>query len=491
MKKISFILTILVGILIINSCSDKDLELKDPNSIALDDYFKTEAQVQSAVNAAYANLQTHALYGRLQFYMLDNMSQENGSNPQQEPNKVTYKDFSFDSSNGDIANYWESCFLGIYKCNFVISNENLINAIPASQMDPAKKKVFIAETRFLRANYNFMLVRRFGDLPLHAELPTNDVGLPRSPKAAIYKLMIEDLTYAAANLKNKGVMDKGRADKGAAQALLGKVLLFQKSYGPALAAFNSMTGYGLETNFYDNFMEETEHGVESVFEIEYNQKLGTGAIWNSSTSAQGPNEANFRGQDYGNRAWFNVYPTNDLLNEFEDKVADQRFAGSFYVVGDKYNNNTSTMTADNFKDAGGNIRNAAWKKYQNYYHRSDENFESGINIKVIRYADVLLMKAECENKVGTQAAAVGYINQVRARAGLPALATTLTEAEVFNAIVHERKVELAGEQVRFDDLLRWDKTSELGSKFQPRNILWPIPDRELSSNKNASQNPGY
>jgi starch-binding outer membrane protein, SusD/RagB family len=491
MKKISFILMILIGILIVNSCTEKDLELIDPNNITPDTFFKNEVQVQSAVNAAYVHMQTNALYGRLQFYMLDNMSQENGGNGQQEADKVTYKNFSFDSSNGDIANYWETCFRGIAKANFVIDNSNLINAIPA--MSQEKKNKFIAEARFLRANYYFLLVRRFGDLPLYDKIV--NVGAPRSPKQAIYDLIIQDLTYASTNLLPKGVEVKGRADKGAAQALLGKVLLFQKSYGLALAAFNSMTGYGLETNFYDNFTEETEHGIESVFEVEYDKDLGTGAIWNSAVSGQGLNEATFRGQDYGNLNWFNVYPSDDLLDEYE--VGDKRYVASFYSVGDLYNNGASTMVVDNFKENGGNIRRAAWKKYQNYYKRTSENFESSINAKVIRYADVLLMKAECENEVGTQAAAVGYINQVRARAGIPALATTLTKAQVFIAIIHERKVELCGEQVRFDDILRWElaSTELAGSNFLAgKNELWPIPDREISTNESissADQNHGY
>jgi starch-binding outer membrane protein, SusD/RagB family len=492
MKKINFIIMILAGILITNSCTEKDLELTNPNQILPETFFKNEAQVQASVNAVYVHLQNNAHYGRLEFYMLDNLSQENGGNAQQEPDKVTYKNFTFDSSNGDISNYWISCYLGITKANFVIENATAINAIPESFLSQVKKNKFIAEARFLRANYYFMLVRRFGDLPLNTKLSPE--ALPRSPKAAVYDLMVQDLTFAAANLLPKGVEQKGRADKGAAQALLGKVLLYQKSYGPALAAFNSMSGYGLETNYFDNFMEETEHGIESVFEVEYNKGLGTGAIWNSPTSGQGLNEATFRGQDYGNLNWFNVYPSDNLLDSYE--AGDKRFAGNFYVPGDLYNNGTSTMTVANFKENGGNTRRAAWKKYQNYYKRDSENFESGINVKVIRYADVLLMKAECENEVGTQATAIGYINEVRARAGIPALATTLTKDQVFKAIIQERKVELPGEQVRFDDILRWglQSTELAGSNYQSKYALFPIPDSEISTNPKiepADQNPGY
>jgi hypothetical protein len=107
------------------------------------------------------------------------------------------------------------------------------------------------------------------------------------------------------------------------------------------------------------------------------------------------------------------------------------------------------------------------------------------------------MMAECENEVGTQATAVGYINQVRSRASLIGLELTLSKAEVFDAIVHERKVELAGEQVRFNDIIRWGiaATELTGTNFQAgKHELWPIPNREISSNENVNsedQNSGY
>tara|TARA_R110001592_G_scaffold211564_4_gene463461 strand:+ start:811 stop:1134 length:324 start_codon:yes stop_codon:yes gene_type:complete len=107
------------------------------------------------------------------------------------------------------------------------------------------------------------------------------------------------------------------------------------------------------------------------------------------------------------------------------------------------------------------------------------------------------MMAECENEVGTQDNAIDLINEVRERASLDGLAYGLSKTAVFEAIVHERKVELAGEQVRFNDILRWNLTStELaGTNFQAgKNELWPIPDREITSNENlsaADQNPGY
>lgn len=495
-KLIYSMLSLFAAFILVVACdTDKDLNLVNPNGLSPSTFFKNESQVQSAVNAIYANLQTRGLYSRHMFFSQDNMSHENDGNPQLEADKRQYLDFSFDSSHGPIADYWESCFRGINKANFVIGNEELISAIDESQLSQARKNKFLGEAKFLRALYNFLLVTRFGDIPLIEDIPVNVDGITKSSKDAVYTLIISDLQFASANLLDKSSEDLGRATKGAAIALLGKVYLFQGEHGLALTEFKKLTGYSLEDNYFDNFKEETEHGVESIFEIEYDDDLGASAKWDSSTSGAGPNEATFRGQEYGFNDWFNVFPSDDLLDEFE--AGDPRYADSFYSVGDTFAGGANTVTEGDL--TAGEVRRAGWKKYQNYYKDANEDQESGINFKYLRYADVLLMMAECANEVETQDIAIGYINQVRKRPSvdLAELPLGLTKAEVFEAIIHERKVELAGEQVRFNDILRWgNAATELsGTNFQEgKHNLWPIPDREISSNEGLSpsdQNPGY
>ncbi len=480
-----------VTVLVINSCGEEDLELVNPNGLSPETFFKTEPQIQSSVNAVYSNLQTGGLYSRHMFFSQDNMSHENSGNPQLEADKKQYIDFSFDSSHGPIADYWESCFRGINKANFVIGNEETINAIEDATVSPELKAKFIGEAKFLRALYYFYLVTRFGNVPLITEIPTTTEGVAISPRDAIFDLIISDLQTAASTLLSKGVEVNGRATKEAAIAMLGKVYLFRQQYDSALQEFKKLSGFSLEPDYFDNFKEETEHGVESIFEIEYDDELGTSAQWNSQVTGAGPNEATFRGQEYGFNDWFNVYPSDDLLDEYED--GDLRYPANFYSVGDTFAG--GVITAGDL--TAGEERRAGWKKYQNYYKDANEDQESGINFKYLRYADVLLMMAECENEVGTQDAAIAYINRVRERAGLDDLPNGLSKSAVFDAIVHERKVELAGEQVRYNDILRWNLAStELsGTNFQAgKNELWPIPDREISSNEaitSADQNPGY
>ena len=487
MKKSKLILVILSVFFAMNSCNDEGLELTNPNTLSPETFFKTEAQIQSAVNAIYSNLQTRAFYSRHIFFSMDFMAHEQNTNPQTEADKRQYFEFSFDASHGAIGGMWDSAFRGINKANFVINNEEAINAIPDGQLSQERKQKFIGEAKFLRAWYYFFLVTRFGDVPLITIIPESGTGFPRSPKEEVYSLIVQDLQDATQTLLTKENEDNGRATRGAAYALLGKVQLYRQNYQAAYDALQEIYGeYSLEPDYRDNFLEETEFGPESIFEVSYKVDAGTGSIWNSLSSGEGPNEATFRGQEYGWNDWFNVWPNEDLLNEYE--AGDKRYNDNFYFNGDEF--------------AGGIVsiplsRPAAWKKYSNYYKQTNENLYSGINFRIIRYADVLLMLAEAANELGNQDEAIDYINEVRERAGLGLIGYGKPKSDVFQAIVHERKVELAGEQSRFPDLVRWGLADDVLGQFgfqAGKHELFPIPNNEISSNDmiNASdQNPGY
>lgn len=477
-------------------CNTDDLELTDPNGANSQTFLESETQVISAVNAIYANLQTQGLWGRHMFFMMDNLSHENSGNPQLEADKQQYLAFSFDASHGGIRAYWESCFRGINKANYIISNEQKIRDI-FGMSDEAKNK-FIGEARFLRGLYYFLLVTRFGDVPMITDVIVEDrEGFPRTSSEKIYEeVIIPDLEFAAENLYSNFSErhERGRATYEAAYALLGKVHLYREDYGPARDAFNEIIGdFTLAANFGDNFLEETEHNDESIFEIEYDESLGAGNLWDSDVTGAGQNEATLRGQEYGWNDWFNVYPSDDLLDEFED--GDPRYTASFYFNGDSFNNGEGEV----------NIpleRRAAWRKYQNYYKRANENINSSINFRVIRYADVLLMMAEAENALGNSDVAIDYLNEVRDRVNMPNYGTPAmdsiypvsTPEEVFAAIVHERKVELAGEQVRFPDLVRWGMGNTIPNFVVGKSEVYPIPLAEIAANNNISQsdqNNGY
>jgi hypothetical protein len=534
------ILTVTVS-LWLYSCKANKLELINPNELTPETYFKTEAQVQQAVNAVYANLQTDGLYQRTLYYSMDFMAFEQLNTI--DPIYHIFLQYSFNANNIFIAEYWKRCYAGINRANFVINNEDAINMIPKGLMSQVKKDKFIGEAKFLRALYYFLLVTRFGDVPLYLEVPADGKGLSRAPKAKVWEQIETDLTYAAEKCYPKNIEEKGRATSGAAWALLGKAHLFQanesKDQTDFIAARNAFLNviddhenYDLETRYDNNFEEETEHGPESIFEVEFNPALGTGNLW-SSDNGSGLNECTLRGVEYGCFNWYNAYPFRDLVEEFET-VADNgvkddpRLSYCIYQTGDLYNNgkDTAVLYCDTISYWEDNVLHNeirfqyGWKKYQNYYKQKSESYYSGINTKVIRLADVLLMMAEVENELGNIPGAIDYLNKVRNRAdvmmpnyGSPAMNTIYPVSDkdhLKRAIEHERKVELCSEQVRINDLIRWHRLEafireEVMPKlpyymkdaimFDPaKNYLWPIPQSEIDSNPaitQADQNYGY
>lgn len=339
MKIIKFISPILVfGVLVLsNSCDSKKLDLANPNQLQPETFFQTESQVQSAVNAIYGSMQTTAMYNRHMWFGNDNMAHENSGNTQLEADKRQYLNFDFDYTHGAIGDYWESCYRGINKANFVINNKDKI-AANATLLSDAKKAKYDGEAKFMRAMYYFWLVIKFGDCPLMLDVPADAKGLARNPAADIWAQIQSDLTDATNELFDKADEVNGRATKGAAWAMLGKALLFQKKYTEALTAFshvNDGTPYSLVANYSDNFKEETEHNAESIFEVEFNATAGNSARWNSGVTDAGLNESCFRGQEYGCFDWFNVFPSMNLRNEFETVAGgapqdDPRFGYCFY-----------------------------------------------------------------------------------------------------------------------------------------------------------------
>ena len=139
-----------------------------------------------------------------------------------------------------------------------------MNKFLIAQLSAERKAKYDGEAKFLRAAYYFWLVTKFGDVPLMLDVPEDKQGIARSPAADIWAQIEKDLTDATTEFLDKADEDPGRATKGAAWALLGKARLYQKNYAGALTAFNNVTGYSLEANYLNNFLEETEHGPESI-----------------------------------------------------------------------------------------------------------------------------------------------------------------------------------------------------------------------------------
>jgi hypothetical protein len=361
-------------------------------------------------------------------------------------------------------------------------------------MDENIRSRHIGEAKFLRALFYFDLVRAWGDVPLVTG--TNpETNLDRTPQAAIYELIVNDLLQAIAVLQEKSEQnpnDIGRATKGAAKALLAKVFLFTQDFANAEKyAMEVITSqqYALEPNFADASSKQGEFGVESVFEI--------GAMAFEGIENGGNQFANVQGvRGTPNRGWGFNRPSLELMNAFEN--SDPRRDATIIYLGEMIDGITiagDAGTPDETKDTNGNTvemevyNQKVWTPGTNVPSQFDHNK------RVLRYADVLLMAAEALNKTNKPALSLEYLNDVRERArqGNVAILPDITETNkdaLQEIILHERRVELALEGQRFWDLVRTGKApSVLGPLgfIEGKHELLPIPQNELDLTGNRWQ----
>lgn len=491
MKILNMIMVVMILPLVFSSCSEDLLEKNNPNQIAPENFFDTEEQLQSTVNAVYSALQASDLYGREYFFLHDMLSDENDPTGGLEAPRRALLLHDILAGNFIVTSTWRGFYRVINRANLVIVNAD---QVPEVQITEAQRNRLVAEARFLRAWAYFELVSLWGEVPLLTEPSLETEGSPRAPESDIYDLIFEDLTFAEQNLQVRSAYsteELGRVTKGSAQALAGKIHLFRGDYdlaGIELEKVIASNEYSLVDRYLDNFEEENENNEESIFEVQLSTEPGYGNPW--SPDGDGIDEVTFRGQEYPPvTGWNNVNPRQDLLDDFE--ATDPRFDYNFWQAGDTYNNGENTMPAD--------LGRPGWRKYSNAYKQAAENQISGINFRVIRYADVLLMMAEVESEVGTNANAIGFVNQVRARAdvNLPPLTAPADDSDMFDIIDRERRIELASEQIRNRDLRRWHREGKIDiaqrvPNWQPRHILLPISINEIDNNDNiTSNNPGY
>jgi hypothetical protein len=470
MKHITlFFIGLAATIGILWSCDESDIELSNPNQLSAETFFESSAQLESAVTAAYTFLQEVGNYARYQFYINDNIGGENYAAGNLEADKVQMIQRDVDAANNGNNQFWQHNYQGIGRCNFVINNEENFKNIPETDI-----RLRLGETHFLRGLFYFNLVNKYGAIPLVLDLELIEGGRSKSSVTEVYNAIINDLEFAAANLPSKDNQEAGRPSSGAAWALLGKVFLQNNQPDRAKTALSNVTGYTLTDNYRDNFTIAGEYNSESIFEVNYDETTGEGDSWNQN--GLNNSETTFRAQEY--TGWYNVKPSQTLLDEYED--GDTRYADNFYSIDDS-DNGTMTNTFNNGLNTfvSGEIGpddNPAWRKYQNLDTSESETPFSGINARVLRYADVLLMQAEAEIRSGgSESVALDFLNQVRARpsVNLPPISVSGTPA-ILEAIKHERWVELAGEQSRWLDLQRFD-----GDTY-----LMPIPNIELQGNTN-------
>lgn len=423
------------------------------------------------------------------------------------PNSSDFDDFPVSPASTWNNGLWTGYFSFINKCNIALDQIRNNSAISASPQIKAQSE---GEARFLRGYSYFMLVRLFGRVPIvDSVITTSQSNIPQSTPAAIYSFIEADLQFAAANLPlSWDAKFVGRATSGAANGLLAKVYLTQKKWQLAMTAAQTvMTSgqYDLSTPYTNIFREIGENSKESVFEVQatasaaipqnngvqYAQIQGVrgAGVWNLGIGWNTPStylEAAYEANDPRKNRTILYTSTATTTNQtiYGENLPVWSPTGS--TPNPRYNNKISTNPA---------LRSA-----------NNNNFGWWMNVRILRYADVVLMFAEAANEVGGAAnttAALTALNSVRfrARAGnntiLPDVTTT-DQALLRDTIRQERRVELGMEHERFFDIVRWGiAQTVLNASGKPnfsdtRDVLLPIPQTQIDLSQGVlTQNSGY
>lgn len=437
---------------------------------------------------------------------------DGGANAQQ------FDNFPVLPSNGYLNPFWLGHYALINACNTTIKEVNTNPNIVAS--DEIKQQT-IAEARFLRGYAYFNLVNLWGRVPLIDTLftdPAAQNNVPQSSAATIWQFVENDLTFAAANLPLRwdSKTFPGRVTSGSANGLLAKAYLYQQKWAQAMAAANAVITsgvYNLNTPYDRIFREDGENSSESVFEI---QATATNTV-PTANGFEYARTQGLRGAGSWDLGWGWNTPSPNLEGDYE--ANDPRKARTFLFLSRQGQNGQSDTI---FTTIYGEItpfwsRNPNSGTYPNraYNHKVYTNptirasvgnrFGWWMNIRLLRYADVVLMYAEAANELNNNAEALQKLEWVRARArmGAPAgtlpLVTTTNQGTLRDIIRHERRVELAMEDYgRFFDLVRWGISQAVLNGVGKTNFnasrdnLLPIPQTQIDLSRGVlTQNPGY
>ena len=493
MKSLKIFCIALSSTLIVGGCSKFiDYDPVEDYQITADLFFTSSADYQKAVIATYSPLQwlwANVVIGDV---ATDN-SVTGGENATDQIGFQQIDDYTHNPINNYLEEAWKSCFEGINRANWLEENKE--------KLQFSGKDALYGEVYFLRAYYYFELVRFFGDVPLFTErrLTVSDSrSLQRTPKAEVYKQIEKDLNAAITALPATNPQ-KGRITKHAAQALLGKVLLYQGKFDAAATTLESVIAgpFSLVPDFGSIFLQNGENGPESVFEIQYSN-LSPFFDWSNPGRGQGnlavqvTGIRNITGTSPYGQGWSTNLPTKNLADAY--KTGDRRKAVTILDI-EAYKTanpqfNITYLTAP-FKNTG--LYN---QKYSPRKGETSGQVELNYlnNFRTIRFADVLLMAAEANNRKATPDAtkAQTYLNTVRRRAfGNNNNDITLTSTLLTEAIWEERRLEFAMEGDRFFDLVRTGKAASRITGFVVgKNEVFPIPQNEIDVS-GLAQNPGY
>ncbi|MBO9151822.1 RagB/SusD family nutrient uptake outer membrane protein [Chitinophaga sp. GCM10012297] len=426
------------------------------------------------------------------------------------------------STGGVVTGRWGDSYGGIGRCNTLLAK---IDEVPG--MDPADTKRMKGEAYFLRALYYFTLATYYGGAPLILTPPDEkaDSDVPRSTREEVIAQVLADLESAITSLPNKAT-EPGRASKGAAMALKARVLLYEASplmtggtnsqakwqaaadAAKAVITSANSFGYKLDTNYRKMFLPQFENNAEVIFDVQYIFPLQGNSFdlicrqYNTNAPLQDLVDAYLMKNGLPRTAPGSGYSE---ANMWKDR--DPRMYATLTFPGDKYMgkvvaNNRFSFTGYGMKKFSIYDTAAAPKDKESLVGGQSET-----NFIVLRYADVLLMYAEAQNEAtGPDNTVYAALDSIRSRVKMPFITPGLSQAQMRDVIRLERRIELAGEGLYYNDIRRW-KTAETvmntdiynykrerqatRSFDATRDYWWPIPTGERDLNPNLEQNPFY
>ena len=511
-----------------SSCGDSFFDLDNPSQVGQSTFWKTESDALMALTACYDALQSDHMYddyidgGGFGFLMRET-STDNGDHSWGDwmPGSSTAKGTSA-ATDGHFNAYWSANYEFIKRCNLLIANiENM-------EVDANFKAAVKAEAIALRALGYCNLTSVFRDVPyLDKPLTLLEAEAPKTEKAKIVDAVLADLKENLPNLPEKGKAEKGRLTREAGYAIMGRIALFDKRWDDAIAAYNHVVGKATlftsgdgsdyTKNFRDLFTEPNEECDEVLFGVHFRGPgLGEGSTF--SICWGGPMNA--------------IEATMNLCDDFyciDGLPIDKSplFKGSLVKGGHtkeapdyaRYENRDPRLKATlmlpgmewNGTKYTNNLPGTSTACILKWFVPEDtaNEYDGSLDYYVIRYAEVLLSMAEAKIEKGLpQAECTKYINEVRARVGMPAVeeaeGTGLSQDQLRQVVRHERRVELAFEDLRLADLYRWGEWEAGIKRMQhdadfygfgcyPRlyrgaqDNVWPIPQGEIDTNKQLEQ----
>ncbi|MDG1056523.1 MAG: RagB/SusD family nutrient uptake outer membrane protein [Flavobacteriaceae bacterium] len=479
------------------SCTDKFLDEEENYLIDSEGYFNSEDDYYMALVGAYDLLQATYVNNLLGEIASDN-TLCGGESATDVVGFQQIDDMTHTPVNANLRDIWNWMFAGVKRTNYFLEFQNNIEFDGRVQM--------VAEVRFLRAYFHFELVKWFGGIPVkdYANAlegggkrfsPGDETSIPRYSVEEVYALIESDLIFAANNL-DYTTPQVGRVTKGAAQALLGKAYLYQDKFSDAATLLGNLIDngpYQLVDDYSEIFENDGENGVESVFEVQYSD--GEGAGFDCLQCSEGNVAVGFMGirnhtgPTYDSGYSFNV-PTQEAYDNF-DNDDTRKDVSILDIVA--WAEETEATYVEGYEHTG--FYNRKYLPRKGDQNIGDQNLTNPNNYRAIRYADVLLMAAEANNRGNLdETKALAYLNQVRERAfGDSSHNSSATGAALTDAILDERRHELLGEGHRFFDLVRTGRAAQAIEGFVAgKHELFPIPFQEIQfSAGNWDQNPNY